>query len=575
MANVFSRAYYRSSMLETMVELFNFYHENYNATVSGCREIITTWKYNKGDMLDERFKNIPGFNAEQHHIKLSNPLFRELDPSGVRRFFDNLPVYCKEEQRYEGKTIAQWQYEKDSLYSILHNVKSLPLTLINYHELVGMQERYKVAQEMVSKYYWEPTFTKESVAEYDKRCDFVSFMREKCQQFVDEEIANYVNNAYPDVHAHVGQKMSRMVRKWCELLGFHKKDEYFENKYAQYANAINPIVLNETLIISWNPLDYLTMSFGPTWTSCHSIDKDNIHNYDHDRGEYGGCYSSGPLSYMLDGTSIVVYSVSKRDDDGEDPEWNLNKVHRQMFHVDFNTGKLIVQGRLYPDDQCDAEDGEDIDPQNYKQYREIIQSVIAQAFDIPNLWQKNQRGRTACSNVTYSYGTHYRDYLHYSNCNVSFHQSDDLPDSIIVGHSPICPSCGNEHSEEKWSTCEDCRHEGRECEDCGYTYNENDMHWVEGYGYCCENCCSYCEYHGEWERSDMTYINDYGNVCEWGIDDMLADGDLYACDECGSYVYYTRAYKAVDNTTGEMAYFCSSRCLNRYLEEHEGWSEAV
>ena len=141
-----------------------------------------------------------------------------------------------------------------------------------------------------------------------------------------------------------------------------------------------------------------------------------------------------------------------------DPEESEHRVQRQMFHIDFSTGKLIVQGRLYPSDQCDADDfDEETMKGMYGQWRAIVQSVVAQAFDIPNLWI-NKKGTSACSNVIKSYGTHYRDYNYYSNCNVSRHESlGDEEITIEVGHNPICPTCGDEHYTEAWVYCDKCR----------------------------------------------------------------------------------------------------------------------
>ena len=561
-------------MAETMRNLFDRCSEEYEATIDGCDEIIRVWKYNKGDRLDELFKNVAGFDPKNHWIKLDDKLCRAIDVSAIRNFFYIIPYDCREMVKWEGRTYEQWCNERDDISNILYNIDCLPAQFVNYHEVEGLKARYKKVKQMCHDHYYDRTYTEDSVDEYKKRSLFINFMCEHCQQFADDEVAEFVNREYPELKAVSGQKMSKLIRKWCVLIGLDKW-ENFEREYAKFSDAINPLELNETLVFSWNPMDYLTMSFGTNWTSCHSIDKFNRHGYGC-RGEYGGCKSSGVLSYMLDQTSVILYTIKKDEDDGTVPLWNLGKVTRQMFHIDFNTGKLIVQGRLYPNDQSDA--GMCTDIKIYQPYREIVQRIVSQAFDIPNLWKKNEKGTSACCDVIDTYGTHYPDYEHYGNCNVSKHTSLDDNDHIhiIVGHDPICPSCGNEHDEDEWCTCEDCRDgERHTCADCGRYADEDDLHWVENYGYCCENCCSYCDYHDEWERADMTYITGYGSVCEWGIDDMLEGGDLYECAECGDYVHYRRAVDAVNEVTGEVVHFCSESCRDDFIDNNDNYVEAV
>ena len=577
---------YGKDIAETMENLFNYctededYENQYHATYDGCNEIVRVWKWQKGNDFDERFKNIPGYNAEQHCIVLSNELFREVDPVTIRRFFNSLPIDCRTPVRYEGKTKNEWYRIYDMASWQINNADSLPANVINYHGLVELRELKKKAYAIYDAHRWDSDYTEESIAEFKKRQNVVNyFVGRTPSQTVDEETANFMNNHYPDVHAHVGAKMSRLINKWCKLIGMDKKKGYdFNYEYSKYSDAINPIQLNETLVFSWNPLDYLTMSFGSSWTSCHSIDKFNRHRYDC-RGEYHGCFSSGTLSYMLDRTSVVVYAIKKGADQGNTPLWNLPKIHRQMFHFDSDNGKLIVQGRLYPDDQHDA--GYDTDPSAYVQYREIIQSIIAQAYNIPNLWQKNKRGTYECNDVINSYGTHYTDYSHYDNCNVSLHQSVTESFKIDVGHDPICPSCGDTHYFEEWCTCEDCRgaHSGeQQCYDCGEWHDESHMHYIDGEWYC-ENHCYYCDYHGTWEIGDhddeTTHVEGYGDVCNDGLECMLEDEDVYECEYCGDYVHYSNSYDVEDTENGDTYHFCGSYCRDRWLENHDGEYEAV
>ena len=41
------------------------------------------------------------------------------------------------------------------------------------------------------------------------------------------------------------------------------------DKFAKYADSINPIKVKRHTVLSVHPIDYYTMSFGNSWTSCH------------------------------------------------------------------------------------------------------------------------------------------------------------------------------------------------------------------------------------------------------------------------------------------------------------------
>ena len=60
------------------------------------------------------------------------------------------------------------------------------------------------------------------------------------------------------------------------------------------------------------------------------------------------------------------------------------------------------------------------------------------------VWRKKDNGRVD-SNVN-SRGSHYRDYVTFGYCNVSYprERSDSSDNVILIGHVSICPYCGEE-----------------------------------------------------------------------------------------------------------------------------------
>ena len=108
------------------------------------------------------------------------------------------------------------------------------------------------------------------------------------------------------------------------------------------------------------------------------------------------------------------------------------------------------------------------------------------------------------------------------------------------------------------------------CADCGRRIRrESDYtYYIDG-EYYCDNCVQYCEYHQEYEHESedsMTYIENYGSICDAALDRMLELGSLIECEQCGEYVLTDNAWTYEDDETGEVFEFCSTRCHDRFIE---------
>ena len=363
-----------------------------------------------------------------------------------------------------------------------------------------------------------------------------------CEQFVTEEMLGLIKVDYPDFKGAVGQKTSRAMNKLFCMLGFDKHPDY-NREFAKYADALNPLTITRHTIISINLIDYLTMSFGNSWASCHTIDKTNKRGMPN---SYSGCYSSGTLSYGLDPSSIVFYTV--------DADYNGNefyfepKINRQMFH--FGEDKL-VQGRLYPQ-SCDFGFGD-----SYTQFRNIMQGVFAQCLGVPNLWIL-KTGTGACYDaIIDGGGTNYKDYYHFDQCNVSILKNSENENRIEIGAEPICIECGYRHGTEQNINC--CR--SRTCEHCGCAINEDDAHYVDG-EYYCDDCVTWCECCDSYVlNDDATWIDSEDRyVCNDCLDEYYS-----YCDECGNY-YNNDDGRYVDYTD---SWVCGDCLDERYTQCEE------
>lgn len=358
-----------------------------------------------------------------------------------------------------------------------------------------------------------------------------------------------------------GQKWSRVISKIGKLTGLdkftdiqevthngetEKKDYGWNYKFALFADAINPKKVENTLVLSINPIDFWTMSFGDSWASCHTIDKSNrrrkggSHNY-------SGCYSGGTESYMLDDSSIVVYYVDegKRSDT---PYELTDKVKRCMFYL--GEDKLI-QSRVYPDGRDGGDSG------LAKTMREIVQYVIAQLLNTPNLW-KNAKGIEDCTAMIKSEGVHYRDYQYYEDCNVSYLRriNGDLnTKKITVGAYPICPACGDKHYSEDWITCESCRGDVY-CASCDASiYADDAIYCPDNGNYYCDSECA---------------ENDYVYYCE-DSDDYHTEDNCRQDERNGYWYYYTDDGVWVGDSWYH-SYESAEEAGARYCEDSEEWS---
>lgn len=556
----------RETLRSEIITLLEEY--DYNPTEYAVNKILDEWVKNKGWMIN-LFKKHPNYNGK-FQIVFDSDYYRVTNKDELYNFADWM-YYQSKGMFLEEVQIGKFSYSEvtkiyqklDSVVDYMINIDSIGYKnfSVNGRNLDQMRKERALWLDRYYAYKYDDkiyitggrAFNREKYKLGQNVCDFKENLPRCTEHIADEEFANMVNRLFPSVKAVAGQKVSRIVNKVCKLTGIDKLPEY-NREFAKYADAINPLVIKRHTVLSCHPVDYLTMSFGNSWASCHTIDKENKRDMP---DNYSGCYSSGTLSYMLDGSSFVYYTVDK-DYNGNELELQ-DKINRNMFHM--GEDKLI-QARVYPQ-STDGEGG------IYKQIREIAQKVIADCLEVPNMWI-NSKGTGACSSVTRSYGTHYKDYTNYSDCNVSFlkcgeDNSYKNVNTIAIGHEPICPKCGDSHDYEEAIECRGCYKGEHKCDDCGCTYDEEDMYLIDGSWYCSDSSF-YCDYHERREIGNYTYIQDYGYVC----DDALESDDFYYCNHCDEWHYAPSRSPIV---TTDDKHFCSERCAERedYVLYNDKW----
>lgn len=450
----------RKVLLDDMKGLLSEY--DYQYTEEALNKIIDTWATNKADLITA-IKKHPNYLQGKFMIVFSHNFDRTVDKTAINGF-------------------KKWLLNSETCFAV----------------------REFMTEEM-----------RNEVIDYGRKLPndifcFLTEMTNMTGQYIDDYIVERLDNISPDLHAHKGQKMSRVVNKLLTYVGFNKLPDY-NREFAKYADALNPLQITRHTVLSVNPLDYLTMSFGNSWASCHTIDKENKRNMPN---SYEGMYSSGTVSYMLDKPSMVFYTVDASYN-GND-FWNEPKINRQMFH--WGEEKL-VQGRLYPQDN-------DGDNSVYTPYREIVQNIMSELFEFPNLWTV-AKGTSAAGRYVCSYGTHYRDYDNYDNCTLSRIKGSENEKYINVGHDPICIKCGNEHDIQENISC--CARKVT-CAECGCEIDEDEARYIDG-EYYCDDCSFWCDCCDEYRVGVATEVRGGRTVCSSCIEDHYT-----FCDDCEEYV---------------------------------------
>lgn len=583
-----------------------------HCTKIATENTIRKWFANKAWIIELMAKD-PDYNGDYAVVK-NRPIQRSVDSYSCNDFLKRVTGYTgyfKTPYVLNGHTYMQIFEELENLENEIYHAEKILDKFPILSEFIAKETEEKahwnsevaVFRDMCDKgelYYDGDTMYDMTV--HKNVCnikDIFNYIRGHLSPTVDKNMEDYINERFPKFKAKEGQKTSRVVNKLCSMLGIDKisyewlqshgyslsefgtVSDKTKNAYnplfAQFADAINPFEKDKQIFLSVHPVHaFIAQSWGVKWTSCHTPDKENKHGYPSDSGAtYHGMYASGPISYMLDPSTICFY-INGKDAEARAEEMgepSPRKEMRQLFHI----GKQkFIQGRLYPYDQTDR--NRSVEPEAYKQYRAVVQEFLATAWNVSNLWQKNLRGSSECRNWEYSYGTHYKDYENYSNVNVSLLKGMTNNERISIGCKPICPSCGRVHTTQDNLFCSYCR----SGDITTPTPQFFDILNVEiplgsignGDGDGEEEVeTHYCAYHGreeEYSEDEMHYITNYGWVC----DDALDSGDFTTCERCGE-IHYNPDGDAGCQSNEDEVWFCCERCAHNdgyyYLERYDDY----
>lgn len=406
-------------LVADMMMLLTKYH--HDCTEHGVCKILDTYFTNKKDLID-MFQTSENYIGNMR-ICVDVEMERNTSAEDIRYFCEIFPnsvgakdVFYKYVDE-NGKTLQD--------YSRV-GVKKFKARLLCYGNLgTALVDNARYRSNFMSN-----GVTVKSSNEYDEFWSMIYGFRHSHGARLSSATVDVLTQYKINGRFTVGMKTSRAFNRVCNIYGVDKLPAY-NKMFAEYADMVSDLKRKLKFYISVNPLDYLTMSFGKSWSSCHTIDKNN------ERGmpnSYSGMHCGGTMSYMLDGTSIITYVHTHATEDHEE-----GKLYRNMFHFDNGT---LIQGRVYPQANDGATD-------LYKTFRRFVQIEFTKLLNL-NEDDWIRRSVSCCENVV-SYGVHYRDYEHFSGCNTSYPR--EMPNAasnvVVVGHSRICPWCGYEVSDSE------------------------------------------------------------------------------------------------------------------------------
>ena len=286
---------------------------------------------------------------------------------------------------------------------------------------------------------------------------FISFIRDT--ELVPDEIISiircyyhkdfgHITDAQFDVFKQFGFKFrpnsrtNKSLNNICKHFKVDENDEYNE-QFRVYSEACGAKPKEQTMYVTIADVDFLTMSYGDSWSSCFAPN-------DELDPSYSGMHREGVLSYALDNVSFIVQVV---DDNADDKDERIRKLNKRM-HCAYRDGKLLTS-LVYPNNGNERLS---------KQMRHIVQDIIAECLGVESNWVKlanNKKTDIFIRGVGDIVG--YPDWIENGSSLTAASVLKDKYDvdsnyqTVSVGAEPICIYCGEEYHSDRTLYCSSCR----------------------------------------------------------------------------------------------------------------------
>ena len=381
----------------------------WEVTKDGIKKNMEVWLANKSDMIRKMVQN-PNYNGNLQIVI----------PEAIMR------------------TVVSGQ-AKGALSQIISRIAYYEDRTVDKNGLTARNHLSAIMKEMGSKSVLPSEVKEKSIAdkfsvlepyecnlicrETNKKIDDIVHALNDCYYGMSERVSD--ETAYNvNQHLHLdkkkiisGQKMSKVIFRILNMTDHYEK---YNKMFTQFADLINENKTQGYYVVSLNFLDYLRMSDGNSWSSCHTTDYQNTR---HMNNTYSGGYCQGTLSYANDSVSYVTYFINAEADvEHPDRSW---KIYRNMFHVKPDES-IFIQGRVYPQDNDNAGD-------IYGEMKRLWASVMGYDYEYV--------GTSRSCAIVSTNGANYDDYYQYNKCALYRKNNSVGNYDMTIGH--IAYSCYN------------------------------------------------------------------------------------------------------------------------------------
>ena len=400
---------------DMMTLLTNYGHRN---TEEGVCALLDKYFTNKEPLI-KMFVTSKNYIGNMR-IAVEREFERSVCAPEVRNFFNNVHI-----KFYLAELLKTNDENGKTVFDHLPTGKNM----LGIEELPNKKQQ-KEKLDAMQKFNYETCATWQSHEYYNEFIRHMDFFRNMTSSSLTKDFqfkketpllkrGTKTSRAFNTVCAHYG--VDKLHPEEKVVNGVQKTVYPYNKVFAEYSDLVSNLTRKMQFIISLNPLDYLTMSFGVNWISCHNI-------------RSGGCMG-GTLSYMLDKVSIITFVVEKL---GENIH-SIPKVYRQMYHYEKN---LFIQNRLYPQ-------GNDGATNLYDKFRDFVIEEFSDLLDIEGEW-KVEYNKCGIHAKNAPQSMHYPDHA-YNRSATIFYPVNNEPSVrnhvMTIGHKSICVNCGKEFND--------------------------------------------------------------------------------------------------------------------------------
>lgn len=281
-------------------------------------------------------------------------------------------------------------------------------------------------------------------------------------------------------YVQYGQKRSKVLNKFMELVGAPEKCgkirnsagnlvSWYDGWFAQVSDILNPREVELTTALSINPCDFMNMSRGTKWRSCH-----NMKN---------GSWRTGCISYLLDSCSTILYTVEEKND--ELKLHQRDKINRQLYMWN---GFTVLASRLYPDNENKTLKAT---------FADAVKDIVKKCLGIDTVstsWTSFGYSNYREYIETPESAKQYKDYSYEQYRCTMYVVEGHTPEKLVIGATPISLKFGVKFDTR--GNCNDLYGRFVRCSDCGKLMDKDsdDYLAIGGETYCKDHAfvCGVC-----------------------------------------------------------------------------------